>query len=249
MVPPAGPLADAVECIWVCRRPDAGGSETVLPSGRAQLVFGLDEEHSVATFVGPARHARSVDAGAQRFAVGVVFRPGGLRSVTGYAASDFVDTTVAVDEVLSVDPSEIADRLRSASTSARRGQVMSKLTMRQLTLIDRPPSPEVRKAAKMLGCGHGVAGTAAAVGELPRRLRSTFRDEVGMTPKTLARLQRFNGALRAVRSPSARDLAELAVAYGYADQSHMTRDFGEFAGITPGSVHGDGSATPTHLDD
>lgn len=248
MAPRPGPMADVVECIWVARRPDAGGTETVLPSGRAQVVFALDEEYPVAAVVGPATRSRAIDAGAQRFAVGVVLRAGGLRSLTGHAASDFVDATIPVQDVLTLEHTSLLEQLRASSSSEHCVAAVSELVAGQFTSLDRPPSAEVRRAALMLARGHAVAGTAAAVGELPRRLRATFRDEIGMMPKTFARLQRFHAALRLVRSESAHDLAGIAVSCGYADQSHMTRDFGEFAGITPGAVHRDGSTTPTHLD-
>lgn len=66
----------------------------------------------------------------------------------------------------------------------------------------------------------------------PRRLIAAFREEVGVTPKTFARIVRFETAqreLRAGRSPAA-----AAHAAGYADQSHLHRDFCAFAGRSPG---------------
>lgn len=65
-----------------------------------------------------------------------------------------------------------------------------------------------------------------------RHVISRFRDQVGVTPKTAASVIRFERASAALasRQPS---LAETAAAHGYADQSHLTRDFVRFAGETP----------------
>ncbi|OWV86785.1 AraC family transcriptional regulator [Rhizobium sp. R72] len=65
-----------------------------------------------------------------------------------------------------------------------------------------------------------------------RQLRRRCHAHFGYGPKTLARIRRFQGMLGLCRSKSL-PLAELAVAAGYADQAHMTRDVREISTLTP----------------
>ena len=44
---------------------------------------------------------------------------------------------------------------------------------------------------------------------------------------------RFERVTRTLRAHGAAGLADVAYACGYADQSHLNRDFREFAGTTP----------------
>ncbi len=118
----------------------------------------------------------------------------------------------------------------------------------QLARTGRLPSQDAVIAAAALDRGTSVGRAAALTGLSDRRLRSEFRAELGMSPKRYARLRRFESAVACVRSRSPRRLSDVAADLGYADQSHMTRDFAEFAGVTPGSLHGDGSTSPNHVD-
>nr|WP_246308683.1 helix-turn-helix domain-containing protein [Kineosphaera limosa] len=71
----------------------------------------------------------------------------------------------------------------------------------------------------------------------PRQFRDAFRAEFGVGPKAAARLLRFEhattrlaAAVRARRTPS---LAGVAADCGYADQSHLSREFRGFLGVPP----------------
>ncbi|MCZ7379472.1 helix-turn-helix domain-containing protein [Micromonospora sp. WMMC250] len=117
------------------------------------------------------------------------------------------------------------------------------------------------------GGGRGSVGALAdEVGWSRRHLASRFRQDVGLPPKTVARLLRFQQACTALsdvglaigpsamvgpdsgppadgghRGPAAAepgagrpvDWAGVAARCGYYDQSHLIRDFREFAGATP----------------
>jgi AraC-like DNA-binding protein len=68
-----------------------------------------------------------------------------------------------------------------------------------------------------------------------------------MAPKPLARLVRFDRAVRLLRAGSAKSLTEVAQASGYFDQAHFIREFRAFSGGTPGEYDpgwpvGDGDA-------
>ena len=70
-----------------------------------------------------------------------------------------------------------------------------------------------------------------------KHLAARFRREIGLPPKTVARMARFQGALAWSTRVKTPDWAGIAVACGYADQAHLTREFGEFAGASPAAWH------------
>jgi len=74
---------------------------------------------------------------------------------------------------------------------------------------------------------------ARELGWSHRRLIARFRDEVGLPPKFVARIARFERAREALAADPASGLADVAARCGYADQAHLTREVGELAGMTP----------------
>ncbi len=61
-----------------------------------------------------------------------------------------------------------------------------------------------------------------------------FRETTGMTPYQWLLSERINRARGLLRTSNA-PLAEVAIACGFADQSHFTRVFSTIAGVTPGN--------------
>jgi AraC-like DNA-binding protein len=70
----------------------------------------------------------------------------------------------------------------------------------------------------------------------PKRLARYVRDATGFAPDRLRRLARFERFAEALRARPAEPLAELAAAYGYADQAHLTHEVRTFSGMTPGEL-------------
>jgi AraC-like DNA-binding protein len=56
---------------------------------------------------------------------------------------------------------------------------------------------------------------------------------VGVTPKLFLRIVRFERMLMGVFLRTDVDWCKVALRYGYVDQSHMIREFQDFAGMTP----------------
>ena len=82
-----------------------------------------------------------------------------------------------------------------------------------------------------------VADLAAETGWSARHLSAQFRAETGLSPKEAARVVRFDRARRTLLRRGAAGrlaaLASLAAEFGFYDQAHMAREFGEFAGCAP----------------
>jgi AraC-like DNA-binding protein len=103
----------------------------------------------------------------------------------------------------------------------------------------------VLAAVGMIRQQHGqvdIDTVAHHTGMTRRNLERRFDSLVGISPKRLARIVRFQRALRMLstraetRGPHspAGSGAAMALECGYADQPHFIRDFTELAGCAPG---------------
>lgn len=88
-----------------------------------------------------------------------------------------------------------------------------------------------------------VEALAARLGVSRQHLAAQFRQHVGLSPKLFARICRFRRAMAAIAATPADatrrtpDWAQLALACGYFDQSHLIHDFQEFSGSAPERFH------------
>lgn len=78
-----------------------------------------------------------------------------------------------------------------------------------------------------------IAHIAAKLDWSRKHLAQRFRLQLGLPPKAIARMIRFQAVLAMVRADGVPDWADVAAACGYADQAHLTREFGELAGMSP----------------
>lgn len=67
----------------------------------------------------------------------------------------------------------------------------------------------------------------------PRQLERQFEALVGLQPKALARLIRFEQVRYLLQREPMANLATLANHFGYSDQAHLTREFKHFSQRTP----------------
>jgi len=69
-----------------------------------------------------------------------------------------------------------------------------------------------------------------------RQIERLFKTWLDMTPKHYQRVLRIKKTILFLREHKGTDLADVAIHFGFSDQSHMTREFRSIAGITPGQV-------------
>ena len=78
-----------------------------------------------------------------------------------------------------------------------------------------------------------IAGLARELGWSHRRLIARFRDQVGLAPKRVSRIVRFERTLQAIAAEPGGQLARVAAACGFADQAHLAREVADLASLTP----------------
>jgi len=76
-------------------------------------------------------------------------------------------------------------------------------------------------------------GSFRSLGCSRKHLSTRFAEQVGLAPKTAARILRFGRAVSLIGADGRRSWGEIAAGCGYYDQAHFNRDFKQFAGSTP----------------
>lgn len=261
---PSAPLDCLVECFWWSERslPQAG-RELMLPSGAAQLIFALDEAPPRYTSIAPSGETVAwrlgiVHGPQSRYyfsgpkprgrVVGVAFRPGAAGAVLGLPAAELADRHLPIEDAWGRRAYFIHERLCAA---ARPPQLFRVLEQELLAGLKRPLLIHPAVAHGLRRDAHErtparVAQVQRATGYSPRHFIAVFRGAVGLTPGEFYRIERFGAVLRTLAQAGPRSLADLAAAAGYADQSHLTREFRRLAGITPTQYRPRGPDRPHH---
>ncbi|MGW3294050.1 helix-turn-helix domain-containing protein [Streptomyces xiamenensis] len=227
-----------------CGPPGRGLTAVISLSDPLEMAAGVDDGSPVTRFdsVAGGLMCRSVAIhhDGRQHGVQVSLTPLGARAVYGLPAAVLAHRLVPLDELLGALGVELVDRLRAATTWAVRFAALDALLLRAVSRSggDRVPRvrPEVAEAWRRLVAARGrvqVGAVATELGWSRRHLTDRFRGEVGLSPKTFARVLRFEHAheLATVHEPL--PWADVASVSGYADQAHLVRDWGAFTGRSP----------------
>lgn len=79
-----------------------------------------------------------------------------------------------------------------------------------------------------------VKQMAEALKMSQKHLIGRFNKQVGLTPKALLRIYRFQKVIRELEEKGKMDWLQIVADCGYYDQAHFIRDFYAFSGIRPG---------------
>jgi AraC-like DNA-binding protein len=167
---------------------------------------------------------------------GIRFRPGVAPFLLGVGASDLRDRDVPLRDIWPAARHQLwQDAAAEDDLPAKRSAIETALSA--AIAGSRGEDPLVAWAARWIAA-HPAATVAELVrlsGASERQLRRRFAAAVGYGPKTLQRILRLQRLLwLAGNARDARpELAALALAAGYADQPHMTREMRALAGISP----------------
>lgn len=190
--------------------------------GIGSFVSGLHAGHVVIGYGGPVS------------CVQIDLTPLGARLFFGNPLSDFATRLVPLTDVADPDLGALRERLGDTMALAERLRIAARFMERRL--LGRSVDPEMAFVWQALHETHGtvrIDRLAESLGWSRKRLARDVRAAFGLAPKRLARIARFRHAMTLARSAAVTDWAGLAADCGYADQAHLVREFGDFAGRPP----------------
>ncbi len=225
------------------------GVHVGMPSTTITLVISLDDGLVVSWPATDARPRRfdavvsglqdgpaHVHHGGAQEGIQLELSPAGVRRLLGTPVAELAGASAELRDVVGRSATSLRDALADVPDWRHRYRLVQRALLRWLT--DGPPAgpaPEVGHAWRLVVGSGGttpIGRVAAEVGWSTRHLGERFRAEYGLSPKTVARVARFDRSHALLRRRGT-SIAAVAARCGYADQAHLTRDWRDIAGITP----------------
>lgn len=238
---PPDDLKSLVRCFWTLRSPAGDfAPEPALPDGCPELIINLGDPFM-------ASRGREPEVQPVAMLVGQITRPfsvapSGAIALLAARLTPFGgcqlfrpmhQITDAWHELDSTSLHTFAERHRASPPA----DVLAELTAQLRVLAGRARGADARVVAAVTRIeeSHGTADVgdvARDAGTSPRNLQRLFGADVGISPKLLSRIRRFQRVFAARRDDPG-SWAAVAHACGYFDQAHLVRDFSELGGAAP----------------
>ncbi|MCZ2828261.1 helix-turn-helix domain-containing protein [Modestobacter sp. VKM Ac-2986] len=238
---PAGPeFAGLLQRFWIpvwSVPPGAEAPQRVLQYPVSLIVVA----HDYARFYGVVSGLSTTTLTGEGWAVGVMCAPAAGTLLARGSMTRYTDRHVDVREVLGAAGEELVTRVRTAMTPAPADPAAHAAAVTAFEDALRPLLPVdeegllVNRVVEFVEGDRDVVRVSQVCERFDlseRALQRLVHRRLGLTPKWLIQRRRLQEAAERLRSGPV-DLAELAAQLGYADQPHLTRDFGQVTGTTP----------------
>ena len=255
-IPPQPPLDNFVECFWTLEGdgPLVGAApERILPDGCVELILNFGERFMQHTndrrtlqprhfLVGQMTGPILISPTGRVELLGIRFHPGGTSSFLRIAMNEVTDQVAELGGVSSELERELLSVSEELPSLAEKRAAVEAALIRHL-LRDARDRSVMRLASQIVNSAGliSVDQLATDAGISSRQLERRFLRDVGVGPKLLSRILRFQQVFRAVERSDAA-WASIALECGYYDQAHLIRDFNQFAQQTPSVLFAEQSA-------
>jgi len=233
---PPDALRGAVRCFWHTRRPFDGPRFEIVPDGYAEIIFYfgscyLDGKPLPSPFLmGLLDQPVVLTTDGQLDVIGVRCYP--------WAVFDLLDLPAGKDGLRTLEHpvAQLHAPLQACMAEGRIEDAVALLAQyfagAQLAPVD---GTLLKAGAAMLEAGGAmsVSKVAVAAHATVRTLERKFKQSSDHTVKDVSGLMRFEQARNRLWTEPDTNLAALAQSLGYTDQSHLSREFKRYSGMTP----------------
>ncbi|HEV8190378.1 MAG TPA: AraC family transcriptional regulator [Ktedonobacterales bacterium] len=254
--PPERPLAPFVAVIWVFES-DVGlpsaDSRMIVPDGRAKILVPYRNSLCAAVnqrlmnaleqqifLVGLQSNPAIIESTATTTnTIGVELTPQGLYHLFHLRMQDIANRMVSFDELFGAWGARLQTMVGDREDPQDKIGVLQTALTRLFATNEREYAP-LDRALELLVQTHGmmrVADLASDMGYTQRYVDRLFQEHVGLAPKLLARILRFQQGyhlwMQQPAPPAYGDNRLGRLQSYYVDQSHFIHEFKRFTGYTP----------------
>jgi len=243
-------LAQYIRCYWILEDKDPAPSrDRIFPDGCCELVFHFgdvfrkyrdDSSFYIqprALVHGQLKKFMDIEATGSVGIFGVRFHPAGLSPFVRENLPELSGLDTDLHSLWGKEGDTLQEKVLNASSHGERIRFIESFLLKRLrrAKTDDRLAEHCVRAMQLANGNIPVARLADDLNIGRRHLERKFVSSVGVTPKMLSRILRFQNALQAIEIKRFNNLTILAYEAGFYDQAHFIRDFKEFTGMSPGS--------------
>lgn len=195
---------------------------------------GIPERLFTAGLYGPTDQFKQYTALPGKTGIfGVKLYPHAIPALLSIPALKFTNESADIVSLLGREGVELAEKVFSADSFQEKISVVSVFFAQKIRQQQKYPCIEdammqVRQAKGQVYIPELIRKSSLSERQFERK----FKEMAGFSLQSYARIVRFEAIVRSFSGNRVR-LTELALDYGYFDQSHFNRDFKKFTGFTP----------------
>lgn len=247
---PIPPLNQYIECFWYLDAPLPYQRERILPTGKIELIFNFGEPYRVLNResldpIAASTHHWIAGFQTENFIIeatgnrshmlGIRFRPGGAYPFFPFPISELNDQVITLNLLWGRLADELYERLLEIGDVPGRVYLLQTLLCQKLR-HNLHGLDMVQHVAHHIAYANGqvnIKTLSDKIGVSQKHLSNQFKRMIGVSPKKLARLYKFQRVLEMIDPSRPVNWSQIAHHCHYYDQAHFNKDFYAFSGINP----------------
>lgn len=169
----------------------------------------------------------------------VVFKPGGLFRLTGIPSNYLTNQYIDAQTVFSKEIKYVNDKINECSSFPQMIQVVESFLINEIKRksYDIHPLDIATTSLFIYNLVPSVDYLAKTACQSTRHFERNFKERMGISPKYFLKVMRFENAFRMRNKNPNLDWLSIAIACGYYDYQHLSRDYKDLTGLTPNQFH------------
>ncbi|WP_188455135.1 helix-turn-helix transcriptional regulator [Virgibacillus oceani] len=241
--PPSKNLEPYVACYWTV---DYQASDTdilhrIIPDGCVDIIFDLRSPSlSKGAFVaGLMTRFEALNLSESQTLLGIRFFSDTVQYVLGYPVSNFTEYHVFLEDIWGNEAVFMMEKLITANGISEKIKRIEDQLVKILSLHELKMERLLQTSMQYMYATKGMISIQVLTEKLcysERTIRRTFQKELGINPKELLSIIRFQGVLQETFHDKQSHITDIALRNGYYDQSHFINNFKRYYGLTPNQI-------------
>ncbi|MFZ4544083.1 MAG: DUF6597 domain-containing transcriptional factor [Saprospiraceae bacterium] len=168
---------------------------------------------------------------------GIRFKPSGLSVFLPICLHEIANISVSLPDIFGQKGLDLTNRIIDATNSAERIKITEEFFFRHINehLLDKWRFYQLAQEQLMHLCteSNAIPILVKKMNTTQRTFDRHFQQILGLSPKKISRLLRFQKVFAAMHQPNFRLSQFNYYEMGYYDQAHFSKEFKEFSGFAP----------------
>jgi len=165
----------------------------------------------------------------------VIFQPGAMHRILRVPSYELSQLYCDAESVMNSALQDVNDAIANSPTYPQMIQHVENFLIRKKSSldIDRHPIDRIGNLLLHNPTLFSLDYISRQANLSPRQLERKFHERIGVRPKLYSRISRFFKAFEYKELNPHTDWLTIALQFGYADYYHLSKDFKQFATVTP----------------